>query len=194
MAVIPVGFSQVNLRFRGLAQPLGAEVTFGVQNTADLSPLLVGTDVINALTSAGIMANFPSDNQLLEALIKNGPNETGPSTVIGVALPGTGTGATSAPNVTWLANKNTALGGRRGKGRMYWPGVPEGDVTSAGIITSANVTAFASDLTAFLTNLTTAGNKMYLLHGDSPAPLAPTEVLSISLQSRVATQRRRNRR
>ena len=199
--IIPEGFTQINLKFTGSGLPTGAEVTFAVINPADQPPTTIAADVLAEWAAAGIMGNLSNGVSVTSVLAKNGPNETGPSAEIPASVPGTGGSGIATPNVTWLVKKATPLGGRRGSGRMYLPGVIEGAVDGAGQMDPGNVTALQGDLDTFLTGLVTAGNPMYLLHAESdeddpdPSPVPdPTIVSDLLVSSTAATQRRRLRR
>lgn len=107
---------------------------------------------------------------------------------------GTMVGHPPPSNCAVLVRKNTALGGRRGRGRMYLPPfmLAEGSVDPNGNLDSAFVTGNTQNCTtAFVTNMNPV-----LFHnsdGVTPAP-APTPITSVAVQSKIATQRRRMRR
>ena len=113
--------------------------------------------------------------------------------------PLTGTnGAQSVPqNSAFLARKSSALGGRRNRGRMYIPSVPEGDVDSAGVVLSATVTTWNVNLAAMMPggSIHTAfgflGDAVILHETGSQTPTTMTD---LAMQNRIATQRRRLRR
>jgi hypothetical protein len=113
------------------------------------------------------------------------------------ALDGTqGPNGSPAPpqNCALLVRKRTALGGRRGRGRMYLPPFPlaEGGIDHAGKVDPALVSAWtASSQQAF-----NEGVSPVLLHATSPkSPTPPpTPITSFLVDSMIATQRRRLRR
>lgn len=122
-----------------------------------------------------------------------------------VEFPSGAQGAASAAmlpqNCALLVRKNTALGGRRNRGRMYIPGiVPEGQVNNVGIITPQVFNGLQVQMNNFLKSISGEGNE-----GDLPlvpvvlhnfklgAPLDPTPITSLSVQNPIATQRRRLR-
>lgn len=188
--IIPSGFSQVNLQFTGTAHPTGAEVTFGVDNNGSL-PDVVGNGVANALASSGVQSNFITTSIISMIHVKNGPNATGPFSDVPVNLPGgTGTAGTS-PNVAALIKKSTNLGGRRGQGRCFWPGVAESQIAETGIMLASFLIALQTDLNSLLSDLVTEGFPMVLLHNDATAP---DPVIGFTVQTIGATQRRRMRR
>lgn len=96
------------------------------------------------------------------------------------------------PNAAVLIRKVTGLVGPRNRGRIYLPPATlnEGSVDQAGIMAGANQAVLQAQADSFLTGLGTNGVPMYLLHSDGgPA----TEVVSLTVQARLATQRRRLR-
>lgn len=96
------------------------------------------------------------------------------------------------PAACVLVKKSTNTGGRKGRGRTYFPGVSRGEVDGAGFIVGdlaldpTNVTDFWPDLLSYL-GLAGA----FLLH---TSPLDdPSEITSFSMDPKVATQRGRLR-
>lgn len=194
MAVIPASYAQVNWRFTGSGVPSGAETTLGlnIENYAG-TPSQLGLLMAQAWDTANMDGNQSSDVALTSVLVKFGPTATGPSAVWATNIPGTNTTA-SPSQVAYLANKNTGLGGRQGKGRMYIPGVPEARVDQGGILTGGQqgfLQTALDNLHAFL--LTNDLLPVLLRAPDSPIQV-PAPVISFTAQSKVATQRRRLRR
>lgn len=124
------------------------------------------------------------------------------------------------PNVAYLVEKRTSLGGRRGVGRMYVPGVPETNVDDAGNIVGTSLSGINTQLTEMLAGLLGAATGSYtglavtpvLLHSNSSTTTrttapgsvtitrtegaaggSPTPITQLQLDPKVATQRRRLR-
>lgn len=194
MAPIPEGYCQANFQFGGTQYPTGAEVThaFRLDNPAD-TPADVAL-ALYTLFNGQIMANLTTTTTLVGVLVKFGPDDTGPSAVQSGSAAGSVVDAGIQPGTCYLVNKNTNLGGRVGKGRMYMPGLAESAVGVGGEIASGNVSAFQSDWNAFLAGLGAADLTPVLLHGGNYSLLFPSVVTSYTVQSRAATQRRRLRR
>lgn len=194
--VIPTGFSQVNLVFGGTGLPFGAQCTFGVANPEELSPSDIGLIVENRADTEQIMATVASTTTLVGILVKNGPNSTGPSAEVATSIPGEDSVGQASPNVAWLFRKETPLGGRRGRGRMYVPGVGETRIDQAGVIAEPTRAAMQTNWRNFFDELTSSNLQPFLLHGESASgPAAPpTPISTWFLDARVATQRRRLRR
>lgn len=103
------------------------------------------------------------------------------------------------PNVAYLIRKRTDLGGRRGRGRFYMPCVSESTVDAVGNVSTTAQTNIQTALDDWMTALTdTIGSRLYppvVLHrsegiGTEPPP---TPITRFTIDSKVATQRRRLR-
>lgn len=187
---IPAGFAQITYVYTGSAVPRGAANVIGVENAGGLS-------IANVAIAAGeaiepLMANLPDEIQVSEIRVKLGPDDNGPYQVFAIVKPGLlGSGETVAPNTSFLFSKQTALGGRKNRGRLYLPGVLEGAINGAGDLASGWITDLNNAADLMLASLTADGVPMHLLHESVDAP---TEVTGMQVSSRVATQRRRLRR
>lgn len=191
MAIIPAGFGQVNFRFTGENAPTGAEITLGFEN---LNPNSV-EDCLIDFSSAWGTANVPllqaDAITMSEVYVKLGPNETGPSGVLPQDHEGLQASAALAPNVSILVQKQTALGGRKHRGRFFMPGAPEEEVSSGGELTGSYLNDAQNTWDAFLGLLIAGPYIPVVLHND---PTAPTPITSLAVSSTAATQRRRLRR
>lgn len=115
------------------------------------------------------------------------------------AVRGPNTGTVVPQNTAALIRKRTGLAGRRGRGRMYWPDVPESQVGNTGDLATSYMEPFQQGLDDWYEALTgLVGGRLYppvVLHrseGIGPEPL-PTPITRFVLEGRVATQRRRLR-
>lgn len=124
-------------------------------------------------------------------------------------------------NVSLLVHKQTSRSGRRGRGRMFVPGITEDRVNQDGTIPGASLTAIQTAFTNFRTalgaapdvNVTGDAVVPVLFHGNTTdtvvtrpssttvvrtvttgaaGPL-PDDITGLTVDSRVATQRRRLR-
>lgn len=189
---IPPGFSQVNLKFTGTSVPRGAQLTFGVDNTADANtPAALAALVVTAY--AGSLQAVANDTLGLTGVrVKNGPNDTGPESTIGASVYGAQSASAESPQVALLVNKVTSLGGRANRGRWFLPAVRESYVDGSGIVDAGGGAAIQTKLNAFLAALVTADIPMVILHNNEE--LTPTPVTGLSLQNLASSQRRRLRR
>lgn len=189
----PVGYASVLHSFSGLSLPLGAAVTYGVDITVFAGdPISLAQDLHDFWTTR-FMPFMPTSSSIDSTLVKFGPDATGPSAEYTDVNGGGSAGVPASPNVAYLIHKNTSLGGRAGRGRLYLPGVTEANVDGAGVVLPAGRTAIQTAATAFLGDLTSNNTDMVLLHGPGAPISSPTNVSSLSVDSRVATQRRRLR-
>lgn len=96
-------------------------------------------------------------------------------------------------NCALLVKKLTGLGGRKNRGRFFYPDVRRPAVNMNGVIDSTNLATYTSAVSDWFTNLgdVTGLEDGYLFHSDDND--APTELVQFAVQSRIATQRRRMR-
>lgn len=192
--IIPDGFGQVNFLFGGIAAPTGAQCTLGFHVDPASGDAFAAATGFDAMWASRILPQQSSEILFLGCLVKFGPVDTGPSAQVSRSTAGSLTGNGSQPNVAYLVRKSSDLGGRSGRGRMYIPGVNEGDVNSSGALTSTRRTALQTAVEAFMADAATAGNPLYLLHGNSLGIHVPSILTGLSVDATVATQRRRLRR
>lgn len=192
---IPLGEAQISIEWlcAGVTRPMVS--TFGINPPAGVttlsamlldvntelvdSTLLVASQISNQYTCTGIIGQLQTTAGIL--------SQTRP-----VNLTGTASFQPPPPNVSWVIQKRTGLGGRPNRGRMYFPPARLGEtvVNAAGVVDSANVSAEQADWDAFLSGMQGLGYEIVLFHSDgSPS----TEITSFVVESLVATQRRRLR-
>jgi hypothetical protein len=190
---IPEGTSQVNLKFTGPSVPQGAQMTFGVASALENSPVEVANKVASALLASELVKQCSPTLYLSSILVKMGPNEDGPMAEVAAQLQGGSDDPSVPPNVAVLVKKNTAMGGRMNQGRLYIPGCPESWVDFGGKLIPNGVTGYQVACDKLLDELTDLEVPMMLLHGTEHEGWFPLAVTSLSVQSTVATQRRRLR-
>lgn len=192
--LIPNGFAQANFRFTGQNVPEGAEVTLGLDMTGFAG---TPTDAAEALRDAWeneMLSQQTAQITLSEVLVKFGPNATGPSGTAASGQNGTAVGDSEAPQVAALISKQTAFGGRAGRGRMYLPGLHGDSFDAGGIMSSGNVAGLQTAINSFAAAVALTVGDPVLLHGaDSPLG-APTPITAFVVSNKAATQRRRLRR
>lgn len=188
---LPAGYGLVTHRFEGPALPTGAVVTYGVDLqgfAGDLSDAAVA--LYNALQTEWVNTTMGGATRHLWCRVKEGPVSTG----LAAEYSGEGIsdgGAVLAPNTAFLFTKETALGGRKGKGRLFMPGVGEGVVDNGGVITEATFPTLAGKVASWNGEINSLDLPMVLLHYNATAP---TPVTNLQLASKVASQRKRLRR
>lgn len=161
----------------------------------------VGADLVSVPTVAQMNAAYDEleaayDDQLngssastgLRAVVNDG------GTMIEVlstnpAGAGTRGGSLATPQVQTLIKKNTALIGRKHRGRIYIPDVLESDVSDNGTVAAAELTILSAIAAAWMSALSTGPFVApVILHEDATAP---TEITSMVPETKCATQRRR---
>lgn len=193
--VIPPGFAQLVYRFTLASDPEPMVVTIG-RNLSTYG----GIDQADVDTMAGYFTTASPASSLYSVYRYEGmtlyQGQDGAPPVVwesspSVAFQGTAAGETLPQNCAYLVRKRTALGGRRGRGRMYVPPFwfSEATVDSRGYLTSAAVTAAQTRMNNWF-----SGSGWVILHapGISATP-DPTEIVSFVVQNQIATQRRRMR-
>jgi len=202
---VPEGFAHCSLEFSGAALPTAAAITFGVDHSeSSLTPQQVGASISAAWTT-NIKSTITPDVTLATVHVKFGPMDDGPFVDVAAGITGTGTGANDAPVVALLVRKNTTIGGKRGHGRMFVPGLASTVATINGSVSGSDLSNRNTAWNAFLTDLDNGNTPMVLLHnygtyvnkkGEEVTvpPREPSPVTSLSVQNMVATQRRRQRR
>lgn len=143
-----------------------------------------------------VRSQLGTSETLRELRVRVGSDGLGPTFISPINVAGTSSTQRLPQNVAAILQKNTGLGGRRNRGRMFWPSINEGNVDQVGVLTAGQIidlntlaTFFRSSISEDATN-NTAG--MVLLH--SLPPSDPTPVTSMQCSPRVGTQRRRLRR
>lgn len=188
-------YFQVTYRFTGTSAPLGAETTIGIfyedEGGAEAVALAMRT-----IFEVSILTAMVTTITLSEVVARQGPDETGPTFIAPSGEDGGHIGSGAQPGTSYLIRKNTALGGRKNRGRMFVPGVDEDKVDASGGILPAWVTTLQGVAGDFFDAATAATMYPVVLHTLVPGPTqpAPTAITSLSVESLVATQRRRLRR
>lgn len=188
--VIPDGYAQINLRWQWLVSGQTAECAYGVQlvDPGD-SPADVADSVDNAYLTNTMVSLQVAKITLVNIRVKFGPNDVGASLDRPVTHTGTAAGEGLAPNSSLLVTKNTAFGGRKGRGRMYWPGIQDGTIDDYGNVTAASFNTYQTKFSAWLASHVGSNIPLVVLHGSNP-PL-PYLVTSLAVQNLMGTQRRR---
>lgn len=206
---IPLNFLQATINFEGLNVPQGAAVVFGCARNIELTAS-EHADIIQDAFADAFAPEISTSVTITTCDVKFGPDATGASgTSSVVPRQGAQSAACLAPNTAFLLTKVTGTGGRRGRGRMFLPGVTDTLADNGGVVLPAVVTQLGVRGTQLLTALDVAGMPMVVLHEPStiwvlvngqprriptsdPLP-EPDQVTSLVCNTRVGTQRRRLR-
>lgn len=198
--IIPVDYVQCNLVFglNGDSEPMVCTFGLHLADEASATPALADA-IMNEWAiawSSGINLDYSIDEVVLYGFNGLGPSEVTVSTLAPIQM--TGTQTPLPQNCAILVRKRTDLAGRRGRGRMYVPGLSEAAVSPTGVIESEWLAGLQTRADNFLEalQLTVGINDMVILHRSEGAGTepAPTPVLSLVVDERIATQRQRLRR
>lgn len=188
---IPAGFGQISVIHTGGGIVGEAMWTIGFDNNAIDTPADIATFMETFLTGANYDELISVSCVVTEILVKLGPDDTGPSHLEPYQLPGAFGGNAGPPNVAALVHKNTALGGRQGRGRLFLPCVAELAMGQNGLLDAAYLTDIQTVFDGMLNTFALGNLPLMLLHGDA---LAPTAITALTADGTFATQRRRLRR
>lgn len=199
--MIPEGFAQITLKWALSGTTTYANTVFGVDNSLALTAPNLAAAVANKIEAWSLLSpNICNVWTVPELTCKLGPDDTGIAATQPVSFGGSNGGSPATSQVAFLLSKNGLLGGRRGHGRMYLPGVPEAAADGAGVLAGGWQAALSAAGAQLLDLLADIDSPMVLLHSppaDPPEGFVlpdPTVVIGLSASGRVATQRRRLRR
>lgn len=199
---VPVGFYEATLLWKATTGPKTFTSAIGLLDIhipiQSPDATTVADSVYNVFTSVGkpcASGSMIDDYQFLGVSVAKG---TSTGDVVGQHLQTvTGTVVDTCPpcNCSLLITKNTALGGRKYRGRMFVPvaELNEGAVDQSGNILSAQLGPIQARWTAAFTALQAAFLEPILFHQDGGVT-DPTPITSLTVQALIATQRRRMRR
>lgn len=190
---IPVGFAECWMRWEIVGDPEGMYTHFGFKvaagpfTQANADAMLDHTNTIwgPASSSAYSLAGGHVLVGTEEGALRYDRRTLTAGTAPLQALPA---------NCTYLIQLKTGLAGRRNRGRMYPPAVPESDVDSLGKLSTA-VGSRLDTVRVKLETLAAGGiantniQGFYILHSNELIP--PTLVTAVIPIGSVATQRRR---
>lgn len=193
MTFIPDTYAEaaVQLNTPGPAGP--SYNIFGMFNAGDLSAVAIGAALVPILSNTSGYRGLVNDSStIVDVTVRANRGAAFPeiaTTTVNVA--GGLTGSPESPQVAILMQKVSGVTGRANRGRMYFPAPPESQTDGGGNYLAGVVAGYQARADQFESDLNLAGLPMVILH-DNPA-LTPTPVLSFSISSTVATQRRRVR-
>lgn len=187
-ARIPPGFCELVHHFDAPGQSGDIITSVGAGGT-----LFNDTDAQNEYIVAadellGNLNNHVTGTTIDFVLGQDGPDDVVISRAWG--SPGVAGGNMTPINSAFLLQKRTATGGRRGRGRMYLPGVGEGAVGDDGTLDAGVAAGIQTNVDNWLGAWPGDWVPM-LLH--QVAPFTPSQITVISVSPKVATQRTRLR-
>lgn len=195
--IIPVGYAQANVVQRLVGDNEDMVCTFGFDHSGSADDFVTQANLVLGAWVANILPLQGSNFSAVAVDYYVGQDGGPPAVFRSNAGGGSGSSpATTLPNNTAaLIRKRTDAAGRRGRGRFYVPGLPEGEVNALGDLSTVQRNALQSGASEFLNDLIALDLPMVILHrteglGTEPPP---TPVTSLVVELKVATQRRRLR-
>lgn len=186
---VPAGFYETTMHFGLAGQSGDIAVSLGWDGHDADDPPDFG-DVVTNLTI--LMGNISVDCALQSVTFDLGSSAAdNPTHDETAGFFGLSSGQSNPPNVAILIQKRGALGGRRHRGRAYFPGLTQSSINAGGVIDSAVVTGLQTNWDDMAAAQATDGDTPALFH--QSAPFTPTAVGSFIVQSIIATQRTRLR-
>jgi len=196
-------YAQITHIFSGDALRHQANVTYGVSYGSTIDPAVLAA-LADGWWSTNVLPQQSYKVSMLGTHVKVGPDDTGP--FADFSDPGVGGLASEAESsqVSIIAQKVTGVGGRWNRGRMYIPGAASAFVNDGGVLDGSYLTDWGGAMGDFLANIADDSYVMVVLHSlysthnkvKVPNPhlaSAPAAVTAITVESVVATQRRRLR-
>jgi len=191
--IVPVGFGVMKIMHMIAGSPTRGLVTIGYEEDGSHDPA-GDASFINGLCKASgrpfLPANYSSGSTYLgvECMIMT---NTGPiSGTAAETIVGTKSAAMLPWNCAVLMQKNTARGGRMGKGRCFLPPVFVSDTNTddQGTLDATQMGLLQGYWSSLLTALNAGSTPAVLLHSDGSTP---DPITSVTIKPIIATQRRR---
>lgn len=197
---VPNGYALIKLKLRVIAEPtVVASVSYGITGYgAGLASGLAANSRASAVAAGSLFEDtaFSDQWELYQVtatkMVSGLPQYAEVNTITQGGLDI----ETLPPNSACIVRKVTALGGRQGRGRFFFPCLwfDEDQVNQAGVIQAGQVSGLQSYLDEWYDHITTVVGYTIVLFHDDAGLTTPTEVDSFQAESVIATQRRRLRR
>lgn len=196
MAILPPGFISVLMPIQRSGDPEPYAVTWAFDPRIEIDDPQAVANAVQTNFVAHWASSFPNDCVLGPAYVQIG-QDGGDPTVGTAASTGTGSNTSEfAPqNCALLIQKRSVFGGRRNRGRCYFPVITETAVNEIGELSLTQVNSYQTIADAWLEDYNdpdTGFGPMVILHTSPPS--TPTVVTTLRVQRLIATQRRRLRR
>lgn len=192
---IPEGFANVRFVYSlsGVADEMSFAIGVSPPTASEASEIAFAADTAYAAAGfGGSPGMYVGWSYLGTRVVKKfgGQPQVGDYVIASV---GSAAGQTVPPNCSLLVKKNTALGGRKGRGRLFVPpyGLADTMVSNAGFLEDAQRGILQTAWDSLITELNANNLVPTLFHSD-PLDL-PTTITSFTVQAQLATQRRRMR-
>lgn len=189
---VPTGFAQIAWHFSGAITGREMVSTLGVQHPTSWVPTGADLeDICDAMAAASRpLPLMQSTTKLVKVRVYVGHASGTPSMYERAdGRAGTGAGSVFPPALCWRITKTTALPGRRGRGRMFLPGLLESNADDAGVMLGTAISNMNSALSNMQADLVALSLTPYLLHSD--VGTTPSLITLLSCAGTVGLQKRR---
>jgi hypothetical protein len=190
--ILPPGFGEVVVPFTHEGLGRSSVITFGIQPGGLALPDPSAN--VQASIDEFIVPTLDTNVSAGPVEVRVGQDGGEPITYFADhSTVGTKSTNSLAANSALLVKKLTARGGKRGRGRMFFPWVlGEDEVDEIGVVAPSVVTSLQAGFNDWLDDLETRFVPMVLLHSSGiSAPGSPNTVTRLVVDRLIGTQRRR---
>lgn len=186
--LIPAGYAMLELVYE--LTGVGRRMTTSLGFSVNAAPTQAQVDTLMAGVVTRMKPGAPSQYVIKDSRVYVGDGTNNPPFLTHVtSTPGTSISANLVPQaVCTVIEKRTALSGKKGKGRMYIPGLREDAVGNAGFLIAGHITFWnttMADLKTFIEGTSWVGDLYLLGHASGPAP---RQITSLICRFKVGTQ------
>jgi len=186
---IPAGLAIADLSFDLTGSAIDAHVILGVKPNG-IAPAIVAAQLGDMFEPA-LKTAMTAETRFRNVTVVNASGQFGTSSRQSA---GSNPGNSAPSNTAWLVTKTPGVGGRRKRGRMFIPGIPEGDVDPGGFIVPGRVEDLQDQFDTISEALAEpspiANWDLCVIHSNGTHSVFDT----FQVEGQVATQRRRMRR
>ncbi len=194
---VPAGFAEIIYRFTIAGDAEEMLTSWGIGNELNQNWTADHASQLADVYGTTMRTRQSGDCVFRGVYLRAGPDNEGPQFTADRNLPGTGTGVSLPPNNAALLQKRSNVGGRRNRGRNYIPGVPVADVNQAGVWGTGKQAVWQTAASNWLAETAARAfvSEVVIFHTTAAGVpgLPPTVVESITVPTKIATQRRRMR-
>lgn len=189
MAPLPTAaFSRISWGFSGTALPYGAVCSLGITTPEDPQDFVID---LEDLTDDTIRTMLTTTVSITSLDVKVGPEDTGATYSAIINQAGSQSAEAAPPNVCTLVKFGVSGVSSKFSGRMFLPGVNEGQVNAQGAYSNPQLDGLQGAVNDLISGLGGLGVQPHVI---SSKFSDPTPITSWIVDARVATQRRRLRR
>lgn len=195
--IVPPDFAQGSVLWRLDGDPETMVTTIGLYHDSDPWDETNAEDLYDAFTTSLSEGLFATGYTIIGAVVAITVDVDDPPTVFSFYSdsPWEADGGDGLPqNNAYLIHKNTTVGGRAGKGRMYFPGVCEDRCDTKGVLADATRTELTTEMAAVAAHANSHDLFFCLFHSETSPIGEPTPLSSFVCDPMISTQRTRLRK